>query len=89
MVTLARLSHLSKPWLLLGSLSLCCCLSLIVLWQQHGGMPVQTWLLPADSLSLEALVIQANVLPRLAMAMLAGGVLAVCGVLLQQLTRNS
>jgi ABC-type Fe3+-siderophore transport system permease subunit len=51
-------------------------------------MPVQTWLLPADSLSLEALVIQANVLPRLAMAMLAGGVLAVCGVLLQQLTRN-
>ena len=52
-------------------------------------MPVQTWLLPADSLSLEALVIQANVLPRLAMAMLAGGVLAVCGVLLQQLTRNS
>ena len=88
MVTLARLSHLSKPWLLLGSLSLCCCLSLIVLWQQHGGMPVQTWLLPADSLSLEALVIQANVLPRLAMAMLAGGVLAVCGVLLQQLTRN-
>ena len=89
MVTLARLYHLPKSWLLLGSLSLCCCLSLIVLWQQHGGMPVQTWLLPADSLSLEALVIQANVLPRLAMAMLAGGVLAVCGVLLQQLTRNS
>ena len=88
MVTLARLSHLPKPWLLLGSLSLCCCLSLIGLWQQHGGMAVQTWLLPADSLSLEALVIQANVLPRLTMAMLAGGVLAVCGVLLQQLTRN-
>ena len=88
MVTLARLYHLPKSWLLLGSLSLCCCLSLIGLWQQHGGMAVQTWLLPADSLSLEALVIQANVLPRLAMAMLAGGVLAVCGVLLQQLTRN-
>ena len=84
MVTLARLFHLPKPWLLLGSLSLCCGVSLMWLWQQHGAMPVQTWLLPADSLSLEALVIQANVLPRLAMAMLAGGVLAVCGVLLQQ-----
>ena len=88
MVTLARLFHLPKPWLLLGSLSLSCCVSLMWLWQQHGAMPVQTWLSPADSLSLEALVIQANVLPRLAMAMLAGGVLAVCGVLLQQLTRN-
>ena len=88
MVTLARLFHLPKPWLLLGSLSLCCGVSLMWLWQQHGAMPVQTWLLPADSLSLDALVIQANVLPRLAMAMLAGGVLAVCGVLLQQLTRN-
>ena len=88
MVTLARLFHLPKPWLLFGSLSLSCCVSLMWLWQQHGAMPVQTWLLPADSLSLEALVIQANVLPRLAMAMLAGGVLAVCGVLLQQLTRN-
>ena len=88
MVTLARLFHLPKPWLLLSSLSLCCCVSLMWLWQQHGAMPVQTWLLPADSLSLDALVIQANVLPRLAMAMLAGGVLAVCGVLLQQLTRN-
>ena len=88
MVTLARLFHLPKPWLLLGSLSLCCCVSLMWLWQQHGGMAVQTWFLPADSLSLAALVIQANVLPRLAMAMLAGGVLAVCGVLLQQLTRN-
>ena len=89
MVTLARLFYLPKPWLLLGSLSLSCCVSLMWLWQQHGAMPVQTWLSPADSLSLEALVIQANVLPRLAMAMLAGGVLAVCGVLLQQLTRNS
>ena len=69
MVTLARLSHLSKPWLLLGSLSLCCCLSLIVLWQQHGGMPVQTWLLPADSLSLEALVIQVNFFPFFFIAM--------------------
>ena len=88
MVTLARLFYLPKPWLLLGSLSLCCCVSLMWLWQQHGAMPLQTWLLPADSLSLEALVIQANVLPRLTMAMLAGGVLAVCGVLLQQLTRN-
>ena len=88
MVTLARLFHLPKPWLLFGSLSLSCCVSLMWLWQQHGAMPVQTWLSPADSLSLEALVIQANVLPRLAMAMLAGGVLAVCGVLLQQLTRN-
>ena len=88
MVTLARLFYLPKPWLLFGSLSLSCCVSLMWLWQQHGAMPVQTWLSPADSLSLEALVIQANVLPRLAMAMLAGGVLAVCGVLLQQLTRN-
>ena len=88
MVTLARLLHLPKPWLLFGGLSLSCCVSLMWLWQQHGAMPVQTWLSPADSLSLEALVIQANVLPRLAMAMLAGGVLAVCGVLLQQLTRN-
>ena len=88
MVTLARLFHLPKPWLLFGGLSLCCCVSLMWLWQQHGAMPLQTWLLPADSLSLEALVIQANVLPRLTMAMLAGGVLAVCGVLLQQLTRN-
>ena len=88
MVTLARLLHLPKPWLLFGGLSLSCCVSLMWLWQQHGAMPVQTWLSPADSLSLEALVIQANVLPRLAMAMLAGGVLAVCGVLLQQFTRN-
>ena len=66
MVTLARLLHLPKPWLLFGGLSLSCCVSLMWLWQQHGAMPVQTWLSPADSLSLEALVIQANVLPRLA-----------------------
>lgn len=41
-----------------------------------------------DTLPLEALMVQNNTLPRMAMALLAGGALAVATMLLQQIMRN-
>ena len=72
----------------LGSLLLLCLLGLGLLWRDSGAPALPTLLSEPEQLSLDALLLKTSVLPRLFMAMLAGGVLAVCGVLLQQLTRN-
>ena len=43
---------------------------------------------PADTLPLDALMVQNNTLPRMAMALLAGGALSLATMLLQQIMRN-
>ena len=67
----------------LGSLLLLCLLGLGLLWRDSGAPALPTLLSDPEQLSLDALLLQTSVLPRLFMAMLAGGVLAVCGVFLK------
>ena len=50
--------------------------------------PPADWFAAPDALPIDALIVQNNTLPRMAMALLAGGALALATMLLQQIMRN-
>ncbi len=84
MVTLFR-----RPatWLVLLLGALCVCSSIWIV-QSTWPLSLAEWFRPADTLPLEALMVQNNTLPRMAMALLAGGSVAAATMLMQQLMRN-
>lgn len=69
------------------SVLLCLAGSLWILRLQWHLAPMQLFA-AADSLSLDALTVQQNTLPRMAMALLAGGSTAAATMLMQQVMRN-
>lgn len=65
-----------------------CLVSITILLKQQWHGSLFELFSPTSDLSLDGLLIQNNTLPRLAMALLAGGALGLCTVVLQQITHN-
>ncbi|UOO80792.1 Fe(3+)-hydroxamate ABC transporter permease FhuB [Uruburuella testudinis] len=73
-------------WALLLLLAAFACSAWVLKLQWHW--PWATLFAAPDTLPLDALMVQNNTLPRMAMALLAGGSLALATMLLQQIMRN-
>ncbi len=77
-----------QPVLLISILMLLCLCSTLWIVSLEWMLPWRQLWAPADSLPLTELMVQQQTLPRMAMALLAGGALALASLLMQQMTRN-
>lgn len=74
--------------ILVAALAISCVLTAFWILKLEWTLPWQRLFDRPDSLPLDALMVQNNTLPRMAMALLAGGSTAMATMLMQQLMRN-
>ena len=74
--------------ILAAALAISCALTAFWILKLEWTLPWQRLFDRPDSLPLDALMVQNNTLPRMAMALLAGGSTAMATMLMQQLMRN-
>ena len=82
-----RFFRLPAVWLCLALAALCALTAAQVL-RLEWTLPIARLFDAPDSLPIAALTVQNNTLPRMAMALLAGGATAAATMLMQQLMRN-
>ena len=74
--------------ILAATLAISCALTAFWILKLEWTLPWLRLFDRPDSLPLDALMVQNNTLPRMAMALLAGGSTAMATMLMQQLMRN-
>lgn len=84
---MVRFFRRPAAWLL-PVLALACAASAVWVVQLQWPLPWRQLFTAGDALPLHALMVQNNTLPRMAMALLAGGCVAAATMLMQQLMRN-